>query len=635
MSALGFMLAMGVGLFGVALPFGMMLGVLLYLALVALSGQYESPQTEGGRLRAIVTAALLAAVMAHFAEINFGIAIAVTRLYFWVFTALLLLVGYVLPFHGAYDEAIVTEKEREKVSSKKARASKVGSKVKRRRGGKSKTRATVGRWPAWLRVALIGAGITAILLVTLGFDFITNRGGSGSAFQALWTSMVQLPTANQAVSYGVLAMILTTWLAAGFVLASESARFEDTSTWGKILLTIFGVSAAVALVYWLWHAAGLVNLAGRPANDISGLLEQVAFIEGFLTKYYVFIFALMFVMAFFLPLEWPLRARGTSYLGVVAAPVILALAIFVGVNTNLRVIQADIAFKTGDSFAKGDTWPAAIAVYDHAIDLAPLEDFYYLFLGRAYLEHGKTLADPNEREQLITQAKDDLVKAQRINPLNTDHTANLARLYSLWASFAPDPQTAETLGKTSSDYFSRAVVLSPQNARIWDEWALLYLNSSEQLDMAFEHLTHSLEIDPYYDWTHALLGDYYSRFAQIVDDPTKKEEALSKAAAHYSEALQLVPRGDLQVQYNYAVVLANTYIQQNMFRRAAETYEQALDLGVNQADQWRIEETVARLYAQLGEIDRALFWLARALNSAPDAEKERLQTMVAQLEAQK
>ena len=635
LSALGFMLTMGAEFLGVALPFGMMLGVLLYLALVALSGQYESPRTTGGQLKAITIAALLGAIMAHFVEINFGIAIAATRLYFWVFTALLLLVGYVLPLYSAYGEEQLGEHEIGKASPKKPKANKASSKGKRRRGSRGKSGSTSLQLPVWLRAALIGAGITAILLVTMGFDFITNRGGGNSAFQAVWTSLVHLPTANQAVSYGVLAMVLTTWLVAGFVLASEHARFEDTSIWVKILLTILGVSAAVALVYWLWHAAGLIDLANRPANDINGVLEQVAYIESFLTKYYIYFFLLVFALAFFLPKEWPVKVRGTSYLGVAAAPVLLILAFYFAITTNLRVIQADIAFKSGDSFAKPDTWLAAIAVYNHAIDLAPSEDFYYLFLGRAYLEHGKTLEDAIERDQLITQAKNDLVKAQKINPLNTDHTANLARLYSLWSSFTPDPQTAETLGETSSDYFSKAVVLSPQNARIWDEWAVLYLNIFQDLDEVFELLTQSLEIDPYYDWTHALLGDYYTRLAQAADDPASKEQALQKAAEHYTQAFELAAKKDLRAKYNYLLVLANTHIQLNQTQLAIQAYEQALELGVNPQDNWRIEETIGRIYAQMGDVEKALFWLTRALMSAPEEEKERLQSMVAQMETQR
>ena len=56
--------------------------------------------SEEDQLRAYLLLGLLAAVIAHFVEINFGIAIAATRTYFWVYAALILLVGYILPAHN-------------------------------------------------------------------------------------------------------------------------------------------------------------------------------------------------------------------------------------------------------------------------------------------------------------------------------------------------------------------------------------------------------------------------------------------------------------------------------------------------------------------------------------------------------
>ena len=82
-------------------------------------------------------------------------------------------------------------------------------------------------------------------------------------------------------------------------------------------------------------------------------------------------------------------------------------------------------------------------------------------------------------------------------------------------------------------------------------------------------------------------------------------------------------------------MLANTYLQLNQAELAIEAYEGALELEVNVADNWRIEETIARIYAQMGDVEKALFWLTRALMSTPDSERERLQTMIAQLEAQR
>ncbi len=97
LSSIIFVISMGAGLLGVALPFGMIAGILLYLIIISLIGNYSSPKNIYSKVRAYVLLGLIAAIVAHFVEINFGIAIAATRTYFWVYTALLLLVGYILP----------------------------------------------------------------------------------------------------------------------------------------------------------------------------------------------------------------------------------------------------------------------------------------------------------------------------------------------------------------------------------------------------------------------------------------------------------------------------------------------------------------------------------------------------------
>jgi tetratricopeptide (TPR) repeat protein/O-antigen ligase len=522
-SAVGFVLGMGAGFFGVGLPFGMIIGVLIYLILTSVSGVYESPQTEGERLRALVIMALLAAVVAHFVEINFGIAIAVTRTYFWTFAGLLLVVGHILPLFGEFDQIAAPALQSQDiglqaVSKKKAKVTR-----KRRRGRPDNSRSPDRAGLSWLREALISSFISAFILVPLGYNFLTNRESLGSAFSVLWSSMVRLPTLlNSSVSYGVLAMVLMAWLFAGILLASESAKFNPEIPWSQILITIFGVSILLGLIYWLWHASGLVEIGRSSASDLAGVLVNVGQFENLLTKYYLYYFALVFALAFFLVEEWPDSALNSNWVGMIAAPAMLVLVLYLGSSTNLRIIQADMTFKVADSFSNQRNYPVAIAVYDRAIDLAPAEDYYYLFLGRAYLEHGRTLSDPQEREQLISQAKDDLEKAQRLNPLNTDHTANLARLYSLWATFASDPGTQKARGEISSGYFSRATTLSPHNARLWDEWGILYLNILQQPDEALVRFSHALEIDPTYDWTHALLGDYYVREVQNLNDPNRQ-----------------------------------------------------------------------------------------------------------------
>ncbi len=105
-SSVFFVLWKGIPYLGVALPFGMVIGFLLYLILTALKGDYSAPSTNMEIARAYLLLGLLAALLAHFVEINFGIAIVSTRTYFWVYSALLMAAGYILPQGGEFDLAV-------------------------------------------------------------------------------------------------------------------------------------------------------------------------------------------------------------------------------------------------------------------------------------------------------------------------------------------------------------------------------------------------------------------------------------------------------------------------------------------------------------------------------------------------
>ena len=625
LSAAGFMLWGGLEFFGVGLPFGMMIGVIVYLVFAALSGSYQPPETEGERLRELILLGLLAGIVAHFVEINFGIAIAVTRTYFWAFTGLLLVVGFVLPQHGEFEEEIPGG-----LSPKQSRSG--GS--RRRSGGSSQGGALEAAGSGWLQTALSGSGLLSIVLVTLGFDFITHRISPDSAWGAVWSSLVNLPTQNNAVSYGVLAMILTAWLMGGILFAAESARRNTGSAWVKALAAILGISLAIGVIYWLWHAAQLVSQTGRTVESVEELIDVLSLFERLLTTYYLYLFGIVLVLAAFLQRELPPASQGYSWQGVAAAVVALLVVAYLGNATNLRTIQADIAGKQANPYAREDSWPVALALYNRVIDLAPTEGFYYLVLGKTYLDYGQTLQDPGERAELFEQARADLLTAQRLDPLNTDHTANLARLYALWATNSQEQQSRTELGKIAEEYYAAAVTLSPFDARLWNEWAILTLNVNQDPDDFLTKVTHALEIDPIYYFTHALLADYYVSTTQEIDDAQKRQEALELAVQHYTQALELAPLGDTNLRYNYAVALAGAHYQLNDLPAAAESYQQAIELAPDLGNRWQLEEMLGRIFAGMGQPEKAIEHYASALVSAPLGERERLQDELAQLQSQ-
>ena len=631
--AAGLSMWRGTEYFGVGMPFGILIGLILYITEVAIFVRYDPPQSAGEIARYLTLIILLAGIIAHFVEINFGIAIAVTRTYFWVFSALLLSAGYILPRSREYENASQVDAQALESSEASGRKDKSGSPGKKRRSSREVSRSPARGRSFLDKEAMIPALLTSIVLSTLGYNFITNSRGIESVSVVIWSALTRLPNRNYAQSFGIFALVLTTWLVWVLVLTAEEPGLKRVSSWMRSFGIGLGISALVSLIFWLIHAGTLASIARATAANLQDVLNQVARYENMLAVFYAMIVLLLVGLGFYLPEEKSARLRGYRALGGIAMAVGSVIVVLIVAYTNLRVIQADIAFKLAEPFTRGSQWPVAIAIYNRANELAPTEDYYYLFLGRAYLEHAKTITDSAERTSLINQAAEDLKKAQAINPLNTDHTANLARLYSLWASYVTDTADKQEKASTSDNYFARAVILSPNNARLWSEWALLDLNLLGKTDEALKRLNRALEIDPKYHWTYALLADYHARNSRTMEDPAKQKDELALAADYYAQALALPAPGDPTAKYNYSISLGGIQAQLGQMTEAIASYQQALELAPKEAERWRIEETIGNLNIQIGALTEAIIHYQNAYDLAPDTQKERLQTLLNQITA--
>jgi tetratricopeptide (TPR) repeat protein/O-antigen ligase len=628
--ALGLALWRGVEYAGVGLPFGLLFGLILYLALEALFPAFETPQTISDMVRALTLAVLLAAVISHFAEINFGIAIAVTRTYFWVYAALLLLVGLILPVHGEYEESVSLPAAQKSPAGKSKTAKKVS---RRRRSARGSSQGSGLLGLEWSSEMIATGFLLAILLSVMGFDHLSISLGGKTTSGIIWSSLSSL-RGSAGSSFGILALVLTSWIAGAVLYAGEDRTVQENGGFFKFFAAVLGISGLLGLVYWLLHAGALATVAAFTASNIADVLQQVGRYEGLLTRLYTYSLLLIFGAAFFLPQDWPALSLQSGWMSVIVAPVFLILALVVASLTNIRPIQADVAFKLAEPFTHGDQWPVAIEIYNHANDLAPSEDYYYLFLGKAYFEYGKSLNDPAQRDQLFSQAERDMQTAQYINPLNTDHTANLARIYSLWATYSDDPELKQQRAAQSAQYFEKAVTLSPHNSRLWDEWALLYINVLNQPELALQRLHHSLEVDPYNDWTYGILGDFYARTVSDQSTPEEKQAALNQAQSYYNQAIERVNYWDRPNKYAYTFALGGVYTQLGEIDQAIDTYMAALKIKANESDKWRVEENIARLQAQKGNMDGAIQHAQNAFVTAPEDQKQRIQVLIAQLQNQ-
>jgi len=620
-SAAGFVLWRGPEFFGVGLPLGMLLGLIFYLTLYALRSG-SRPSEPGGensgdipeRWRAVATISLFSAIVAHFAEIHFGIAIVATRTHFWIFTGLLTALGYLIPATqtGLHPSAVsstpTTTRRRQRASSARAAADTSRE--------------------AWGPVS-VGTGLMTAILFTLGFNFITNPSHATQFDKIIIEALTVNPKNNNQASFGVLGLMLLTWLIGGLLTHLE----ETQNTWERSGLGTLVASLWLDLIAggfcWLLLSARLAAIAGFVPNSIDQLLLSTNNIAGVLGLFYSIMLLILLGLAAVLPADWPTSPRSMSGMTFVWALTLPLVAVIFSITLNLQLIQADIIYKTGLQFDDQGQAGLSIRVYDQAIALTPGQDYYYLFLGRAYLNATATITDTVQQTNLLATAEDKLIQARDLNPLNTDHSANLGRLNRQWALFATNPDARAEKSGRANEYYQEALSLSPNSAMLWNEWASLHYQLFNDLDAAQAKLDQSFALDKEFDQTYQLQGDLLVTRAQQAADPTAQRALYQQAIDAFTQGVEIARRHGGN-PLNLHIGLAGVYVATQQIQPAIDQYLQVIQIGLG-PNQWQAYRAVAELYRQQGNVVQARVYGQQAVEAAPENEKPGLQAWLAAL----
>ncbi|MBC7223026.1 MAG: tetratricopeptide repeat protein [Anaerolineae bacterium] len=583
---------------GVGTPAGFIIGVIAYLTIVTLMPARHT----GGEARpeALLILALLAALVAHFVEIHFGIAIAATRTYFWALTGVLGVVGA-----GLLAPTEATPAPEEAHPTPRGR--------RRRRRKARQERAAPRPAAGGFFATLPYAAMACVILATLVYDYTTNQGRLNAAAAIFWNSIaakVVGPGEFQPL-YGILWLFLLTWLVGALVGLAAGHRRGPTDA-----ASLAGSAVAYALAtltvwlgYGLWHAS-------RMRWDLIRGLEGAERLSFHFVGYVVVVALLWLALALTLYLERPRPSR----LWLRNGPLALGLGALLGAGAvvailaiNISLVRADVFYKQGQTADAYQQWDASITFHSKAIALAPDQDYYYLFLGRAQLEKAQRLADPAAREALIREAEKTLLRARELNPLNTDHTANLGRMYQVWAQLTSDPNLRQQRFEKALEYFRQATQLSPHNAQLFNEWGKTY-ELMGQVEEAEARYRQSLALDDQFHMTYWLLGQLYL----ARNDLTRAEEMLQKALEHNPDYVQA--RSALGV----------VYARQGRLGEALAENQKVLAAVPND---YISRRNLAYLYLQMGQAREALNQAWAARNLAPDYERQAMDDLVLEVEA--
>ena len=680
--------SLGSHFFGLAIPAGMVGGLIVYLLVRAFSLYRETEPGPEPHPHLILLMAVISAFAAHFIEIQFGIAVAATRTTFWAMMGVLVLLGLRRIADG---EPVVPES----VTAPPAR------RRRRRRSGTAsgRTQDTPSALPVWLWPALGAALIGALILGTLFYDFVINREWLDDPLRVLWRSLTVDTTGNgpPQASLGVLMFFMLSWLLAALLSVTQMVQrgvFGVQRGDGRVaLLVVLAASLMAGAVFGLVFASRRAHtvVASAQVQSVDGALQVSEYDAGYVAAYYLLLTFVLLLGGVALAgerrlprpwatpvgtmvllaagLSWAVVFLGSRAAGVAAAtrPSTLALAFVLGAGGaatiglavyltsppfkrrllgvgwlwglglvaalvvfaapvvsyvyNLRPVQADIIQKRGLEWEQQGQYAAAIAHYQRAMEMAPWEDQYYMFLGRTYLTYAPSAEDTAEQMQWLQAAEATFLQAQILNPLHTDHPANLARVYESWARLPSGQEHHQRLLELSSRSFEIALGLSPNNVTLWNEWAFLYYDGLEDMAGYERTIQRSLALDPDFDETWLIQGDVHM---------TRNE--LPEAAADLARALELDPDvrpqpprtywhwsyySDALAWYPYGYALLGS----GQTEHAVEALLEVLAREPDAAYIWDCHRLLAIAYQNLGDGGNALYPAQTALELVPEEQR--------------
>jgi tetratricopeptide (TPR) repeat protein len=672
-------LILGPHFFGLAIPAGMIAGVFVYLLVYGFSMYWESNAPAPSHPHLVLLIGIVSTFVAHFMEVNFGIAIASTRTTFWALAGVFVLLGL---------QRIVEREEEPQPAAAQTGQDAGGKRRKRRRRAAAPPprKAPASSVPNWLWPSLGAALIGALILGTLSYDFVNNVERLSDPASIWWRSLTVIATpASQPArtSLGIfmvfaLAWLMTALLSVAQMIKRGAFRARRGDEWIAVLIILL-VSMGVGIAFGLALAGRHASVISTPVQSVSDVLRLAQRVANQLSAYYVFLACVILLGGLALageralPKRWgtpvgamsllaalvswlvlPLVAGGGevvrpftlflaaavglgltalvgllmfllapqsmesateggwAWAGAVAAAVCLFLAPLLSYQYNLRPIQADTVYKQADPWDRDRQWQVAVPHYERAIEMAPYEDFYYLYLGRAYLEYSSSLEDAAQQDLALRQTEQILLQAQETNPLNTDHSANLARMYRRWADLPAGRANRQLLGDISSRYYEVATGLSPNNPILWNEWATLYHYTLGDDALYQESIEHSLDLDPGFDQTWL-----------IISDIRVEQGDYEGAIEGYRAALDIKPN---QPQVWLAMGELQARLGQNA--DALETAFDYLERWPTGADAWNMHRLAAIAYYQQGQLDQALAEAQIALQMAPAEQQPLVQQLI-------
>lgn len=533
---------------GIGVPAGMVGGLFLYLVnrFVRDTGSELPPQRNG----TLLLIALLSAMVGHFVEGLTGLWIVSNRVHFWLYLALLILLGrrQVTTLNQATIERRITAERRNNHALR------------------HRTRRANGDFAEWGTLTAVSL-VVAVMLGCLIFAFVHG---------------VSVPGA-QGPALGLVAM---TWGFSGLLLILEGRRASGLNVRRGAVVYVLTTLVWV-LPFGLYYSA------------------HIKAVEIFYRSL-IFFVPWLFVTWVIAGVVWcwsQLRSpalKFTNNARAVAYPLIVASALVIAWVTNLTPMRADVHAKIGEVATDTGHWDLGFESLNRAIQLDPDRAQYYDLQGDTYLEWAQLASGDSATASVrLKQAQQALQRGWVLAPRDSTYPRKLGALYRTWARMFSEPAAQKARLEESLRYFIAAAELSPRSSSIRIQLAEMYLVLGYEAEALAEYQrVIDLNHPDYLAAAYAGKGDVYVAQGKLFNAVDAYGKAL-QAGSNSQELLEARRRivEDNPDQADLRLRLALVYVGMGRRAQALEQLEIAVEL-TSGKERTAIEELIRDLEKQ-------------------------------------
>jgi tetratricopeptide (TPR) repeat protein len=508
---------------GVGLSVGLVLSLALFVTVQSLIDNAGNERNAGNPPTTTdgLVLALLATFVAHLVEIQVGIAITTTRLYFWFLAAVV-----VLAVRGWLAEESLPQK----IPGKKS-------------GQGTKTGAGFPL-PSATPQSLVHSLIAGSLCIPWVYAMTLTSPEARTLSAILTGSWFGSNTIPTFVHLSALCWLVLVTIFVGSAMsppAKQGVGGGAGSGLGPTVLPAIGLVVVFA-----------VSQAGRVAHVIkrTGAPNETLLDAEFVANHFaVLVGGLVFlslVIGVLLGLtrgdRLPWARRGV-WLSAVSGLLIAAAAVAVVERYHLDTIRADSLLRIANHLMKSGGTEVGLEILDHAVALSPREPMYQLIRGSAAMRAATAAGDEATRSRLFALSRASLRRARDLAPLDPDHSANLARCLANQALLEKDRRRKIELLSLAGEHYEAAVRLRPRSVVFLNEFGRLLMNMGHH-DEARDLLERAVDLEPTFTEPYialAAIAEASAAAARSRGDAAASLYRLEEARNIYERALEVQP----------------------------------------------------------------------------------------------